>query len=84
VEATQSLRASPCPEHVSRVLLQSAEDGITIFMTWRIWKFACCEGATEPDEDAVVPEDIGGEDAVSSARPQLEATARMASNNGSR
>jgi hypothetical protein len=53
-------------------------------MTWRIWKFACYEGATEPDEDAVVPEDIGGEDAVSSARPQLEATARMASNNGSR
>jgi hypothetical protein len=52
-------------------------------MTCRIWRFACCEGATEADDDSIVREVIEGEGAVSSARPQLEARTRMASSHGS-
>jgi hypothetical protein len=83
-DATQSLRASPRPEHVNFVSSQSAEDGETISMTSRIWRPVWCEGATEADDDSIVCVDIEGEDAESSARPQPEARTRVASNHNSR
>jgi hypothetical protein len=44
----------------------------------------CYEGAIEADDGSIVRVDIEGEEAVSPARPQLEARTRMARNHGSR
>ena len=81
-EATQSLRASPCAEHVNFVSSQSAEEGVTISKTCRIWKFAPSEGMTEAVDDSIGRVDIEGDDAESSALAQPAARTRMASNHG--
>jgi hypothetical protein len=83
-EATQSLRAWPCAEHVTFVSSQSAEDGGTISKTRRIWRFARCEGAIESDEDSVVLGDTDAGGAAPSAPLHAEARTRTAIHHCSR